>query len=430
VLRDCVMIAVEGTHASGKTTLTYALAAHYREQGIHVAIVEEPARHSPFVEEIVVHGQGRFDFETEVDLFAAQLSAQLRAARQHTMVICDKTIANVLAYARIVLEAPPRSRTAVTLDAMNTFCRAWAGTYDAVLYCCDRFSQHQEGNPYRARVLDLQSAADRVVRSTCASVGQKVIDLPPGMTTAERVRWIAAGSPNSASLRVPRLPPERSPAEGVNACVSALRRQPEQSQLTFIAGLIANRAAWLLEVNSVRRSRPPGAQAGPGVRDKVTWRLGRVDPGEPGVFGRLAVDRLACPAGLGGKEPSDARLAARPAVVYHRDAPYLIWPQPHACFLCRLADSRVADSLVGLDVPRRRAQEPRRVRCPRRAPQHQNPAVPLEQHVGIHRDAQASCHLDLLVICPAGSSLRCPAGHLPAGSSLPSAITSGQVNSR
>ncbi len=130
--------------------------------------------------------------EAATALFAAQLSAQLRAARQHPMIICDKTIANVLAYAWIVLETPPRSRAAVTLDAMNTFCRAWAGTYDAVFYCCDRFSQHQQGDPYRAKVLDLQSAADRVVRSTCASVGQNVIDIPPGMTTAERVRWIAA----------------------------------------------------------------------------------------------------------------------------------------------------------------------------------------------------------------------------------------------
>ena len=57
---------------------------------------------------------------------------------------------------------------------------------------CDRFSQHQQGDPYRAKVLDLQSAADRVARSTCASTGQKVIDIPPGMTTTERVRWIAA----------------------------------------------------------------------------------------------------------------------------------------------------------------------------------------------------------------------------------------------
>ena len=192
MLRDCIMIGVEGTHASGKTTLTHALAAYYRERGIHVATVEEPARHSPFIEEIVVHGKGTFDLETEVDLFGAMLSAQLRAARQHTMIIADKTIANVMAYAWLVLQTPPGSREAAVLNAMKTFCQAWAPTYDAVFYCCDRFGQHQEGDPYRAKVLDLQTAADRVVRSTCATVGQRVIDIPPSMTTAERVRWVAA----------------------------------------------------------------------------------------------------------------------------------------------------------------------------------------------------------------------------------------------
>ena len=116
MLRDCIMIAVEGTHASGKTTLTHALAAYYRERGIHVATVEEPARHSPFIEEIVVHGKGTFDLETEVDLFGAMLSAQLRAARQHTMIIADKTIANVMAYAWLVLQTPPGSREAAVLE--------------------------------------------------------------------------------------------------------------------------------------------------------------------------------------------------------------------------------------------------------------------------------------------------------------------------
>ena len=192
MMRGCTVLAVEGTHASGKTTLTHALAAHYRERGIHVATVEEPARHSPFIEEIVVHGRGQFDVETEADLFGAQLSAQLRAARQHTMIICDKTIANVLAYAWLVLPAPPGSREAAVLTAMETFCRAWAPVYDVVFYCCDNYAQQQAGDPYRAKVLDLQSAADRVVRQTCATVGQHIIDIPPGMTTAERVGWIAA----------------------------------------------------------------------------------------------------------------------------------------------------------------------------------------------------------------------------------------------
>ena len=192
MLRDCVVIAIEGTHASGKTTLTHALAAYYRERGIHVATVEEPARHSPFIEEIVVHGKGQFDLETEVDLFGAQLSAQLRAARQHTMIIADKTIANVMAYAWIVLQTPPGSREAAVLEAMNGVLRSLGADLRRRLLLLDRFDQHQQGDPYRAKVLDLQTAADRVVRSTCATVGQRVIDIPPNMTTDERVRWIAA----------------------------------------------------------------------------------------------------------------------------------------------------------------------------------------------------------------------------------------------
>jgi predicted ATPase len=190
MMRGCVVVAIEGTHASGKTTLTHALAACFRERGIHVATVDEPARHSPFIEEIVVHGRGQFDLETEADLFGAQLSAQLRAARQHSMIIADKTIANVLAYSRLVLPAVRGTREAAVLTAMEDFCRAWALMYDVVFYCCDSFSQHQDGDPYRAKVLDLQPAADRLVRQTCATVGQRVVDIPPGMSTAERVAWI------------------------------------------------------------------------------------------------------------------------------------------------------------------------------------------------------------------------------------------------
>lgn len=98
--RGCHLIAVEGTHASGKTTLVHALVAHYQAQGYLVGCSEEPARSSPFMEEIVIHGRGDFDLVAEVDLFGAQLSEQLRASRHLQLLICDKTVINVLAYAR------------------------------------------------------------------------------------------------------------------------------------------------------------------------------------------------------------------------------------------------------------------------------------------------------------------------------------------
>ena len=191
-LRGCVVIAMEGTHASGKTTLVHALTAAYRQRGVHVACTEEVARSSPFIEEIVIHGRGTFDLETEVDLFAAQLTSQLRTARHHALLICDKTIVNVLAYARLVLDSPPGSREADVVAAMENFCRAWAPVYDAVFYCPDHYGAQHDGDPYRARVLDLQDATDRALRAACSDSDVSLVELPAGLTVDERVRQVMA----------------------------------------------------------------------------------------------------------------------------------------------------------------------------------------------------------------------------------------------
>ncbi|WP_226961835.1 MULTISPECIES: nucleoside/nucleotide kinase family protein [Streptomyces] len=98
-IRDCTVIAIEGTQAAGKTTLVHALTAHYRERSVNVTCTGEPARTSPFMEAVVLHGQGTFDLAAELDLFALQLTTPLRAARNHRLLITDKTPANVLALA-------------------------------------------------------------------------------------------------------------------------------------------------------------------------------------------------------------------------------------------------------------------------------------------------------------------------------------------
>lgn len=130
----------------------------YGERGIHVATVEEPARRSTFIEKIVVHGRSGFDLETEAGLFGAQLSVHLGAARQHTMIICNKTIANVLACAWLVLPASPGSRP----GRDGSLLPRLGPVYDIVFYCCDNYAQEQADGLCRAKVLDLQSAADRV----------------------------------------------------------------------------------------------------------------------------------------------------------------------------------------------------------------------------------------------------------------------------
>ncbi|MDG4793049.1 MULTISPECIES: AAA family ATPase [Micromonospora] len=188
-VRDCVLIGIEGTHAAGKTTLVHALTAHYRQRGVQVDCTGEPARTSPFIEEIVIHGKGTFDLATEVDLFAQQLSMTLRTARHNKLLICDKTVVNVLAYARMVLPATEASHDADVLDAMAHFCRAWAPTYDAVFYLPDRYPD--PADPFRAKVTHLQDQTAEAVRRTHAEVGLTLVEVPGGLGTPERIDWIA-----------------------------------------------------------------------------------------------------------------------------------------------------------------------------------------------------------------------------------------------
>jgi nicotinamide riboside kinase len=187
-IRECTVVAVEGTHASGKTTLIHGLTSYYRERGIHATCTGEPARTSPFIEEIVLHGKGNFDLITELDTFAQQITSQLRAARHHDLLITDKTPLNVVAYARLLL---PRQDSPV-VDSMLQLCTTTRTLYDAVLYTSDTYSPRQPGDTWRHKVAGQQAQIDQILRELAAQAGMTLIDVPRGLTTAERVRWTSA----------------------------------------------------------------------------------------------------------------------------------------------------------------------------------------------------------------------------------------------
>ncbi|MEV6588144.1 AAA family ATPase [Streptomyces acidicola] len=190
-VRNCRVIAIEGTQAAGKTTFVHALTAHLREQGVNAACTGEPARSSPFMEEIVLHGKGTFDLAAEIDLFGQQLSVPLRTSRNHQVLITDKTPLNVIALARLVLDGSEPSTSSV-LAAAESLCRAWMPlTYDAIVYCRDRYNQKAGGDRMRDKVLDLQDSADEAIREACRTVNVPLLEMPTGLTVAERVLWAA-----------------------------------------------------------------------------------------------------------------------------------------------------------------------------------------------------------------------------------------------
>lgn len=113
------------------------------------------------------------------------------------MLITDKTLVNVVAYARLLL---PSADWPVA-DAMRQLCAATADLYDAVFYTSDQFNPRQDGDRFRDKVADRQASVDEALRATAARAGLHQIDIPQDMSTrrASRLDYRASGTDGSAS---------------------------------------------------------------------------------------------------------------------------------------------------------------------------------------------------------------------------------------
>ena len=137
-IRSCHVIAIEGAHGTGKSTLVHALVAEFKSHNIHAASLAETARTSAFVEEVVIHDHGAFDIAAELHLLSSQIAQEQLLARHHELLICDKTVANVLGYSSILLSRETDGFSSQMLKSMECFCRDYVEQYDAVFFLSDQ----------------------------------------------------------------------------------------------------------------------------------------------------------------------------------------------------------------------------------------------------------------------------------------------------
>lgn len=186
-IQSCRVLVLEGTNSSGKTTLAHALVARYKFLGVNAACTEEPARSSPLIEAIVLHGEGDFDLETELDLFGAQLVTCIRAARYRELLIVDTSLLNVVAYAEMLL--PERDQPVV--HAMAGLCSAVVrDMYDAVYFIGDEYDSNATNDRLRGKVGIHQQAFGVRLSTTVAAAGVDLIRVPTGLSTTQQVDWI------------------------------------------------------------------------------------------------------------------------------------------------------------------------------------------------------------------------------------------------
>ncbi|MGH3938586.1 MAG: hypothetical protein ACRDTG_08095 [Pseudonocardiaceae bacterium] len=81
----------------------------------------------------------------------------------------------MLAYARMLLDIAPDSAEAAVLDAMGSFCQAWAPTYDMVFFTHDHYSRPSDG--FRAQVDGLQHTAATALRELYQQLDVAVVDM-------------------------------------------------------------------------------------------------------------------------------------------------------------------------------------------------------------------------------------------------------------
>lgn len=189
-IRGCRVIALEGSHGTGKSTLVHALVAHYKCRNIHATSLAETARLSPFVEEIVVHKVGEFDITAELHLFTSQIAQEQLLARHHEILVCDKTVANAIGYARLLLDKGDDSFSSKMLQQMEHLSRVYVQQYDAVIYVSDFYELTSTNDPFRPNDIEFQRRADESIKKVCNQIGLSFLELPKGLSTEQKIAWI------------------------------------------------------------------------------------------------------------------------------------------------------------------------------------------------------------------------------------------------
>ncbi len=113
-----------GTHGTGKTTLSYQQAAHYKTAGKNVKLINETARSCPFSLNLQFNSYGA------MWIIHTHIKKELEAiARQADIIISDRSPIDSVMYA---------NATGCTFGCqMQNLCRLaddWMQTYDTIFY--------------------------------------------------------------------------------------------------------------------------------------------------------------------------------------------------------------------------------------------------------------------------------------------------------
>lgn len=189
MIKDKYLVAFDGTHASGKTTLKYYVAAKLKEQGNHCVVLSEPARNSALVDDVVLRDVGNFDIPLEVDLVMNHISQCIRATRDGEIILSDRTPANVLAYTKLLVSSEDKLENEL-IEKCDMLVGTWNNFYDLIFYCQDFYFADIKKDQQRSKVAGIQLEVDQETRKQYEKYGCKLQYIPEGLSLEEKAEFV------------------------------------------------------------------------------------------------------------------------------------------------------------------------------------------------------------------------------------------------
>jgi len=189
MIRDKLLIAFDGTNAAGKTTLIYSVASRLKEQGINCEVLIEPARNSPVADAILLYNQGSFDMPAQLELFAMHIVQCVRATKNATIIISDRTPVSTMAYNDMLIANPTKHEKDL-IDVAEAFTDVWTAYYDIIFYCQDYFVSTQDDDKIRKGDDEFQRTLDEKTRELYEKANANVVYIPKGLSLADRADFV------------------------------------------------------------------------------------------------------------------------------------------------------------------------------------------------------------------------------------------------
>lgn len=125
-------VGIIGTHYSGKTALCHQIVGRLRSDGFLIDYVREAARNSYYL------ASGEYSYAMQLDILNRQISEELEILRTSELVICDRTVLDVLAYTYNLSE-PKTDLEKIYKRCIELTAYEFLKTYDILFFKTDYF---------------------------------------------------------------------------------------------------------------------------------------------------------------------------------------------------------------------------------------------------------------------------------------------------